>query len=457
MLHPQFKSDDDSQTNDNAMNSLPTSWGAGMSSVPTNTALNNSVHREVPVNPNSVDGGSHQDVVLFLRGVLNTAVNRGASDIHFEPHVDSYSIRFRVDGVLQAYFSRPYVEYSAVLNTIKVLADVDISEHNLPMDGHIEFVFKEADAVVAAGAPDDHSNTTEHVYDVRVSTFPSVNGEVVVMRVLNRADALLSISQIGMDIASLEVVREMLMLSFGLILITGPTGSGKTTTLYSLLQELKSKEKNMITLEDPIEFHLDWLRQCEIRESRGFTFERAMAAVLRQDPDVLMVGEIRDAKTAEYAVRSALVGNLVGSTIHANTATGTIARLLDLGVPRSILSHSLNGIIAQRLVRVVCPHCKVAYTPAIFYRTHFGLQDVPGPYYHGTGCEHCNGSGFKGRIGIYSVMRITEALRSLIFEQRSLVDVQQYAIDKGMKTLKMDAASKILKGITTVEEAARVI
>jgi general secretion pathway protein E len=297
----------------------------------------------------------------------------------------------------------------------------------------------------------------KHVYDVRVSTFPSVNGEVIVMRLLNRSDALFSVDGLGMDIASLELVREMLVSSFGLILVTGPTGAGKTTTLYALLQELKSQEKNMITLEDPIEFHLDWLRQCEIRESRGFTFERAMAAVLRQDPDVLMVGEIRDAKTAEYAVRSALVGHLVGSTIHANTATGTIARLLDLGIPRSILSHSLNGVIAQRLVRKVCDNCKEEYTPPMFYLSHFGLQDSAVPYYRGRGCEHCDGTGFKGRIGIYSVLRVTDALRSLIFEQRSLMEIQQYAIAEGMRTLKRDAANKILTGITTPEEAARVI
>jgi type II secretory ATPase GspE/PulE/Tfp pilus assembly ATPase PilB-like protein len=301
------------------------------------------------------------------------------------------------------------------------------------------------------------SGGTSHVYDVRVSTFPTVNGETIVMRLLNRADALLSIDELGMDIASLELLREILVASFGMVLVTGPTGAGKTTTLYSVLRELKSQDKNMVTLEDPIEFHLDWMRQCEIRENRGFTYERAMSAVLRQDPDVLMVGEIRDSKTAEYAVRSALIGHLVGSTIHANTATGTIARLLDLGIPRSILSHSLNGVIAQRLVRVTCPKCKEEYVPPMFYLNHFGLQESNGPFYHGAGCEACGGSGFKGRMGIYSVMMMTDALRSMIFEQRSLVEIQTHAIEQGMKTLKMDAATKVLKGLTTAEEAARVI
>lgn len=403
----------------------------------------------------SVEGSRlHQDAVLFLRGVLGEGIRRGASDVHFEPRAEGYHIRYRIDGVLREYVTRPSEEYPAVLNTIKVLADVDIAEKSIPQDGHIEFALEEV-----AGNEIQNVSPMEsvHVFDVRVSTFPSVNGEVVVMRLLNRSDALLSLEDIGMDISSLEQVREMLVSSFGMILITGPTGSGKTTTLYSIMQELQSSEKNMITLEDPIEFHLDWLRQCEIKESRGFTFERAMASVLRQDPDVLMVGEIRDAKTAEYAVRSALVGNLVGSTIHANTATGTIARLLDLGIPRSILAHALNGVIAQRLVRRNCGHCKEEYTPASFYLSHFGLEQSTGLFYRGKGCDHCGGSGFIGRMGVYSVMRITDALRSMIFEQRSLVDIQQQAIAEGMRTLKMDAATKVLKGMTTAEEAARVI
>jgi type II secretory ATPase GspE/PulE/Tfp pilus assembly ATPase PilB-like protein len=277
------------------------------------------------------------------------------------------------------------------------------------------------------------------------------------MRLLNRSDALLTVDTLGMDPESLEMLRAMILSSFGMILITGPTGSGKTTTLYSMMRELKSSEKNMITLEDPIEFHLDWMRQCEIREERGFTYERAMAAVLRQDPDVLMIGEVRDAKTAEYAVRSALVGHLVGCTIHANTTTGTIARLLDLGVPRSSLAHALNGIIAQRLVRKICPHCKEAYAPDQFFLSHFGLDQNSGVFYRGHGCEACGNTGYTERVGIYSVMLVTDELKSLIFEQRSLVEIQQFAMQQGMRTLKMDAVTKILAGVTTVEEAARVV
>lgn len=388
----------------------------------------------------------HRDAELFIQGVLNEAISRTASDIHFEPRSGNYRIRLRIDGVLHEYLERPLEEYASVLNTVKVLADVDIAEHSLPQDGHIEVAVAMNDRVSDA-----------HVFDVRVSTFPSVNGEVVVMRVLNRSDALLSVDALGMDETSFTMLRTMLLSSFGMILVTGPTGSGKTTTLYSMMRELKSTEKNMITLEDPIEFHLDWMRQCEIREERGFTYERAMAAVLRQDPDVLMVGEVRDAQTAEYAVRSALVGHLVGCTIHANTTTGTIARLLDLGVPRSSLAHALNGIIAQRLVRRVCERCRETYAPDRFHLEHFGLDQSSRTYYRGRGCAQCNGTGYAGRMAIYSVMLITDVLRGMIFEQRSMVDIQNQAINEGMRTLKMDAVAKVLAGITTVEEAARVI
>jgi type IV pilus assembly protein PilB len=415
----------------------------------------------------SATDDAHHDSALFVRGVLNEAIRRGASDVHLEPMNEFYRIRFRVDGVLQEFTRRPGEEYEMILNTIKVLSDMDIAEHILPQDGHIELVLQQVDEHVpvqdrtsaSSNAPTESESpkAESRYYDIRVSVFPSVNGEVVVMRVLSRTDALLSVEELGMDTDSLQKLRQILLTSYGMILVTGPTGSGKTTTLYSILQELKSDDKNIVTLEDPIEFHLSWLRQCEIREGRGFTFERAMTSILRQDPDVLMVGEIRDPHTAEYAVRSALVGRIVGSTIHANTAIGTIARLIDLGIPRSILAHSINGIIAQRLVRKTCEHCRVEYQPLPLALAHFGLQEMPGPFYKGAGCEVCNSTGFKGRTGLFSVMVLDDTIRSLIFDQRPLAEIQDFAINQGMRTLKMDAATKILAGITTVEEAARVV
>jgi len=415
----------------------------------------------------------HQDAVVFVRGLLNEAIARNASDLHIEPETDDYRVRFRVDGVLREYTRRPVEEYQAVLNSVKVLADLDIAIHHLPQDGHIELVQQEKQTTPETGkaafVPNrqygeetGQSDSTEpeahqHFFDIRVSVFPSVNGEVLVMRILNRSNALRTVEELGMEPMLLEQLRQLLLSSFGMMLVTGPTGSGKTTTLYSILSELKSDEKNIITLEDPIEFHLDWMRQCEINDERDFTFERAMSSVLRQDPDVLMVGEIRDPATAEYAVRSALVGRIVGSTIHANTAIGTIARLLELGIPRSILAHSINGIIAQRLVRRVCENCKELYTPSKMHLAHLGLAESQGPFFRGRGCSACDNTGFRGRTGLFSVMLFTDELRALIFDQAALAEVQTFAIERGMRTLKMDAAAKVLAGITSIEEAVRTV
>lgn len=413
-----------------------------------------------------------QDAVLFVRGVLSEAIMHNTSDVHFEPKRDVYKIRFRVDGVLHHYVERSIEEYSAVLNAIKVLGGMRIAEHMTPQDGHIEMMQEEVDSnysmnmpqVVASQVGGQSENITEeklkakqHYYDMRASVFPSVNGEAVVIRILNRESALLSTGDLGMDEGSLKVLNNMLMGSYGMLLITGPTGSGKTTTLYSILGELKSDEKNIITLEDPIEFHLDWLRQCEINAERGFSFEEAMASVLRQDPDILMVGEIRDPKTAEYAIKSALVGRIVGSTIHANTTIGTIARLIELGIQRSVIAHAINGIIAQRLVRKTCKYCLSEYEPPSSYLSHFGLTKNDGPFYKGKGCEKCNGTGFSGRVGLFSLMLFNDDIRNLLFDKKPLVDIQEYAIKNGMKTLKTDAVDKIKSGLITIEEALRVI
>lgn len=392
---------------------------------------------------------THSDALFFTRNILGEAINQGASDIHFEPKENSLHVRFRVDGVLRVFEERTLNEYEQILNAVKVLADMDIAEHSIPQDGHLELAHE-----VSSGSSE---RSRPQIFDVRVSVFPSVNGEVIVMRILNRENALLTIEELGMDGASLEKLRDTLLTSYGMILVTGPTGSGKTTTLYSIMSELKNDEKNIITLEDPIEFHLDWLRQCEIREKRGFTFEKAMESVLRQDPDVLMVGEIRDPQTAEHAVRSALVGRIVGSTIHANTTIGTIARLLELGISRSVVGHTLNAIVAQRLVRRVCDACKVPYTPPAQLLKHFGLEGTKKPFFKGKGCKVCNNTGFRGRTGIFSLMVFDDVTRGLLFEQRSLLEIQDYALEKGMRTLKADAAEKILAGVTTAEEASRVI
>lgn len=397
------------------------------------------------------------DAEHFLQEVFNMAVTLGASDVHFEPKGTTFRVRFRIDGVLIDQFTKPSKEYDSVLNTLKVLANLDISLHQLPQDGHFELQVEQHDSVptpdtIVAGGDEK----AKGMVDIRISVFPTINGEVVVLRLLNRSAALLPLESLGMDAPTVERIRQILLLSYGMMLITGPAGSGKTTTLYSMLRELRSEEKNIVTLEDPVEFHLDWMRQSEIHPEREFTYERAMSSILRQDPDVLMVGEIRDPHTAEYAVRSALVGRIVGSTIHANNTVGTIARLLELGIPRSILAYALNGIIAQRLARMVCLNCREVYEPNALFLTRF---DFPAGtvFYRGHGCEQCHNTGYRGRMGLFSVLTFNDELRTMIVEQKPLDELQNRAVALGMKTLVQDAQTKIIAGLTTVEEAIKVV
>lgn len=393
--------------------------------------------------------------ISFVRDVLDAGIRQGASDVHFEPHSTLVQVLFRVDGTLMEHVRLPRAEYSTIINAIKVLADLDISEHAIPQDGHIELSTQPVASTDSSNA--DEKNARQLFFDIRVSTFPSVNGEVVVMRVLNRSDALRTLGDLGMSHESLDAVQRMLAVTYGMALITGPTGSGKTTTLYAMLNALHDEVSNIITLEDPIEFHLDWLRQCEINEHRGFTFERAIASILRQDPDVLMLGEIRSAETAERAMHIALTGHFVGSTIHANTTAGTIARLLDFGIPRGMLAYALQGIIAQRLVRHVCQDCKMEYTPDPAHLQHFGLSPGESAFFRGTGCEQCHGTGHRGRVGVFSVMSMTPLLRSMIFEQKPIQAIEETALECGMETLEMDAASKIRNGSICVEDALRTL
>lgn len=393
----------------------------------------------------------------FLQEVFNMAMTMGASDVHFEPRGNIFRVRFRIDGVLIEQFTKPSKEYDSVLNTLKVLASLDIAVHQVPQDGHFELQVEQHDPVlVPDSAVTGGNEKTKGMVDIRISVFPTINGQVVVLRLLNRSGALLPLESLGMDAATIERIRSILLLSYGMMLITGPAGSGKTTTLYSMLQELRSEEKNIVTLEDPVEFHLDWMRQSEIHPEREFTYERAMSSILRQDPDVLMVGEIRDPHTAEYAVRSALVGRIVGSTIHANNTVGTIARLLELGIPRSILAYALNGVIAQRLVRMVCQNCKEQYQPNPLFLTRFNFSPDT-IFYRGQGCEQCHNTGYRGRMGIFSVLTFTDELRTMIIEQKPLDELQDRAVALGMKTLVQDAEVKILAGLTTVEEAIKVV
>jgi type II secretory ATPase GspE/PulE/Tfp pilus assembly ATPase PilB-like protein len=298
-----------------------------------------------------------------------------------------------------------------------------------------------------------------YIINVRVSVFPTVYGDAVVFRLLNRSDILIPLAELGMDPDVLAAVRTLVSHNYGMILTTGPSGSGKTTTLYAILQELKNKEKNIITLEDPVEFYFGDLRQTQIRAEQGLTYAIGMRSILRQDPDVLMIGEIRDHETAEHAMRASLVGRIVGSTVHSNTTIGTIARLVDMNIERGLIAYAITGIIAQRLVRKVCAECAVAYTPdsAILQRLGIDNKAGVGTYKKGAGCKTCNSTGYSGRTGIYTVLIMDDELRSLIVERAPMRTLQEYVEKSHMGTLRRRAADKVLAGEITAEEAVRVV
>jgi len=292
--------------------------------------------------------------------------------------------------------------------------------------------------------------------DVRVSIYPSINGEILVARILDRSSAIMSLADLGMSPDTLVQVKNIISHDSGMVLITGPAGSGKTTTLYALIQELKSLEKNIMTIEDPVEFHLEWLRQSELRPERGFNFVQAMRSILRQDPDVIMIGEIRDQDTAEQAISISLIGRIVGSTIHSNSTIGTVARFVDMNIERSMIAYAINGIISRRLVRRNCESCEAEYEPDDKLLTHFGLTRGGQKFFKGRGCEKCRNTGYSGRIGIIEVLEFDSEFRSLIVDKAPMSELEAYVGRSGMKTLKIDGVNKVLAGLTTLEEISKI-
>ncbi|MSU55475.1 MAG: type II/IV secretion system protein [Candidatus Taylorbacteria bacterium] len=427
----------------------------------------------------------------FITEVFDLAIKERASDVHFEAQTNSMRIRFRIDGLLEDRFTLPTTQLESVVNSIKVLANLDITVHEVPQDGHFEFyqlpsssesknivsekavssslltlgerfkgIFSKSGTTsgsVDASAQTGLSKKAPRVLDVRISIYPSINGESLVARILNRPDALLSLSDLGMMPDTLATVKKLIARDSGMVLVTGPAGSGKTTVLYSLLQELKSKEKNIMTIEDPVEFHLEWLRQSELKPERGFTFSRAMRSILRQDPDVIMVGEIRDQEAAEHAISVSLIGRIVGSTVHSNSTVGTIARFIDMNIERSMIAYAINGIISRRLVRRICQSCPVEYEPEPAQLSYFGLTSDSQKFFKGKGCADCRDTGYKSRIGIFEVLEFESELRSLIVAKAPMSELEAFTISHGMKTLKQDAVEKVLLGLTTLEEISKIV
>ncbi len=385
---------------------------------------------------------SKAPIIKMVNLIIVEAVDQRASDIHIDPAKENLIVRYRVDGTLRQAFSLPKWVQAAVVSRIKIMAGIDISEKRLPQDGKISV------------------KINNNVLDLRVSTLPIKSGEKVVIRVLDTQNSLVSIDQLGMEGQSKNNFASLVSRPQGIILVTGPTGSGKTTTLYSALASIKSGEKNIITVEDPVEYEVEGISQVSVNDKIGLTFSSALRSILRQDPDVVMVGEMRDIETAKIAMQAALTGHLVLSTVHTNSAVATITRLRDFGIPSYLIASTIIGIIAQRLVRVICPGCKTKDAVEKEKLSRLGLSDT-GPeavtLYTGKGCPKCAGAGFKGRQGIYEVLPFTENLQALIAANGTEAEIGRMAVQQGMMPLGQAGLEKILKGKTSVEELLRVI
>jgi len=382
-------------------------------------------------------------IIQLVNMLIVQGVKDRASDIHIEPNEKGLLIRFRIDGMLHDIRTLPNTIKSAVISRIKILAKMDIAERRLPQDGRFQVKF----------------GTRE--VDLRVSSIPIVFGEKVVLRLLDKSKGLIKLEQLGFIPEQLEEFKSIITKSYGIILLTGPTGSGKTTTLYAALNEVNSKDKNIITVEDPVEYKLNRINQIQVKPKIDLTFANTLRSILRQDPDIIMVGEIRDAETAQIAVQAALTGHLVLSTLHTNDAASAITRLIDMNVETFLISSSVIAVIAQRLVRVICEKCKEEYIPGKDVLSGLNIKansndDGKVKLYRGTGCPFCKNTGYYGRTSIYELIVLDEDIRTLIISKASSNIIKDTAIKKGMKTLKDSGLKKALQGITTTEEVLRV-
>ncbi|MFB9244551.1 Flp pilus assembly complex ATPase component TadA [Massilia antarctica] len=386
-------------------------------------------------------GTDEPPAIRLVNAILLEAINLGASDIHIQPRTKNVMVRLRVDGVLIDKMQIPHNMHQSIVSRIKIMGEMDISERRRPQDGRLAV------------------KTPQKVVDLRISTLPTINGEKIVMRILDRNAAVLRLDGIGFNPMDLAKVRNASDKPQGIVLATGPTGSGKTTTLYSLLQSSATSEKNYITIEDPVEYYLDSAGQVVVREKIGLTFPLVLRAILRQDPDVLLIGEIRDFETAEVAFHAALTGHQVYSTLHTNSAIATISRLFDLGLKPFVIATALEAVIAQRLVRKVCERCRAAAPadPDLLQRLGGSFAAQPFTAFHGAGCEHCHGSGYKGRLGLYEVLAPDTHMRHLIASEVAITEITQYAREQGFMSLRDDAFIKVRDGLTTPEEVFRVL
>jgi len=388
------------------------------------------------------DLASEAPVIRLVNLVISRAVEMRASDIHIEPFERSLKVRYRVDGVLKEMESPPVNLAPAVISRIKIISKLDIAEKRVPQDGRLKM------------------RILGKEIDFRISTVPTLYGESVVLRLLDKESiSLISMSNLGLSPKLEKDLTEMISQPHGIILVSGPTGSGKTTTLYAALNLLNDEKKKILTIENPVEYQLEGVNQIHVNSKVGLTFASGLKTLMRQDPDIIMVGEIRDAETAEVSIQASLTGHIVFSTVHTNDAPGAVNRLLDMGIEDYLLVSTLQGVLAQRLVRVICPECKVSYEPDYGFHKHiYKMVDDPtqARFYRGEGCKLCGETGYKGRKGIYELFRLDDEVRALIMKRPDVGEIRALARKKGMRTLREDGWKKVLDGVTTVEELFRV-
>jgi general secretion pathway protein E/type IV pilus assembly protein PilB len=396
--------------------------------------------REEDDNVDLAEAAGDASIIKFVNQVLAEAIERRATDVHFEPFESALRVRYRVDGVLQEANIPPEVRQfqAAIVSRLKILSHLDIAEKRLPQDGRIKL------------------RVAAREIDVRVSVIPMLHGEAVVLRLLDRSSTLLGLEHLGMSPRDRREFERILELPHGIVLVTGPTGSGKTTTLYAGLSRINDVERKIVTIEDPIEYHLEGINQIQVSGKTGLTFARGLRSILRHDPDVILIGEIRDRESAEIAVQASLTGHLVFSTLHTNDAPGALTRLVDMGIEPYLVASSLEMVLAQRLVRLICSGCKEEFVPPDVeaVRAEFGAG-MPEVLYHGRGCRQCQGTGYHGRTGVFELMPVTETIRAMILDRASAGEIRKVAARAGMMSLREDGWRMVRSGKTTLEEVLR--
>jgi type IV pilus assembly protein PilB len=395
---------------------------------------------EQPADSEALSAADEAPIVKLVNSLIADAVRKGASDIHIEPYEKAMRVRFRIDGVLQEMMSPPFKFKAAIISRLKIMAELDIAERRVPQDGRIKI------------------KVVNRTIDLRVSSLPTIFGEKIVMRILDKSNLNIDLEKLGFEPKSFKEFAGAIANPYGMVLVTGPTGSGKTTSLYSALSRINTPDVNVLTAEDPVEYNLDGINQVLVNEDVGLTFSAALKAFLRQDPNIIMVGEIRDLDTASIAVKAALTGHLVLSTLHTNDAPSAIGRMIDMGIEPFLVSSSLNLVLAQRLVRRICAACKrpAKLNEEILRELQLEPTEAKGAAFHeGAGCVECSNTGYRGRQGVYEVMTMTPRIRDLVLERASANEIKRVAMEEGMLTLRRDALEKLKRGMTTAEEVLK--